>query len=456
MGRACFRGVAGRGRGRVAVLLVALGVSWETPAWAEPRSVLRQHVAERAAAVESRLIAWRRDLHAHPELSNQETRTAGRVADHLRGLGIQVRTGVARTGVVGVLAGGKKGAVVALRADMDALPVRETTDLPFASKARGTSRGQQVDLMHACGHDGHTAMLMAVAEVLAGMRAELPGTVVFYFQPAEEGPSDVLPDGKNTWGARMMIEEGVLKSPRPAAIFGLHLWAGLPARRIALRAGPVMASSDDLNIRIVGKPTHAGRPWDGIDPIVIGAQVITGLQTIVSRQTNITSTPTIVSVGTIHGGTRYNIIADKVEMAGTIRAYDAGIRKATHERIERTVQHIAASGGAQAQVEIIEKYDPTVNDPALTEWARAPLRWAAGTDLVEAQLSGGAEDFSFFAKQVPGVFLFLGATTPGPEVAAAAPNHSPSFVVDESTLIVGVRALASLATDFLSSNGPTR
>ena len=410
---------------------------------------LRAAIAAQAKAIEPKLLALRRDLHAHPELGNQEHRTAAIVAEHLRGLGLQVRTGVARTGIVAILKGGAPGAVVALRADMDALPVKEATQKPFASKDKGLYLGHEVDVMHACGHDGHTAILMAVAEILTTIKATLPGTVVFYFQPAEEGPSDFLPNGKNTWGARMMVEEGAMKSPRPAAVFGLHLWAGLPSGRIAYRSGPAMASSDDLRIRILGKQTHAGKPWAGIDPIVISAQVIMGLQTVVSRQTDISSAPTVVSIGTIHGGARYNIIPDSVEMAGTIRSYDDAVRKDTHLKVRRTIENIATAGGGKAEVVLLEKYDATVNDAALAERSLPSLRWAADGDVVVAPLSGGAEDFSFMANEVPGLFFFLGATAPRSDMAKAAPNHSPHFDVDEATLIVGVRALSSLATDFL-------
>ncbi|HKP59309.1 MAG TPA: amidohydrolase [Polyangiales bacterium] len=414
-------------------------------------SELREAIAARAEQLQAKLIAWRRDFHAHPELGNRELRTSSIIAKHLRGLGMQVRTGVARTGVVGVLSGGAPGRVVALRADMDALPVKEALPLPFASRVKGKYRDAEVDVMHACGHDGHMAVLMAVAEILAGLRAKLPGSVVFYFQPAEEGPSDFIPDGKNTWGARMLVEEGVMSSPRPAAVFGLHLWAGVPAGRILYRAGPTMASSDDLRVRIVGKQTHAGKPWSGVDPIVVSSQAILGLQTIVSRQTDLTSTPTVISIGTIHGGVRYNIIPDFVDMEGTIRAYDPEIRRATHERVKRTLDNIALSAGARAEVTIVEKYDPTINDAALTERSLPSLRWAARDDVGPAPLGTGAEDFSFLAKQVPGLFFFVGASARTPDPATAAPNHSPQFQIDESALIVGVRAMAALASDFLGS-----
>jgi amidohydrolase len=417
----------------------------------DTRGELRQLIETRAKQLEGKLVERRRDFHAHPELGNREERTAGIIAKHLLALGLEVRTGVARTGVVGILKGGLPGKVVGLRSDMDALPVKEATSLPFASSAKGTYRGGEVDVMHACGHDGHMAILLTVAEVLAGVRAKLPGTVVFYFQPAEEGPSDFVPDGTNAWGAKLMVQEGALKAPRPAAVFALHLWAGLPAGHIAYRVGPTMASSDDLRIRVVGKQTHAGRPWAGVDPIVVSSQLILGLQTIVSRQTDLSATPTVVSIGTIHGGTRYNIIPESVELEGTIRAYDPSIRDSTHEKVKRTAEHQALASGAHAEVRILKKYDVTVNDAALTERAAPTLAWAAHGQVQHAELATGAEDFSFMAREAPGLFFFLGASTPGSDMSQAAPNHNPSFTVDEATLVVGVRALAALATDFLAS-----
>lgn len=412
---------------------------------------LRAQIAREATALEPQLIAWRRDIHAHPELGNQEHRTSKLVADHLRALGLRVRTGVARTGVVAVLEGGQPGPVVALRADMDALPVKEAVAKPFASRAKGKYLEDVVDVMHACGHDAHTAILMAVAQVLSGMRAKLPGTVVFYFQPAEEGPSDFVPNGTNTWGAKMMVQEGAMTSPKPDAVFGLHVWAGIPTGRIRYRAGAALASSDDLNITIIGKQTHAGRPWQGVDPIVISAQVILGLQTIVSRQTDISSSPTVISLGTIHGGIRYNIIPDRVAMAGTIRAYDAVIRRETQAKVKRTVTGIAEANDAKAEVSVLEKYDSTVNDPALTARSLPTLHWASGGDVQEAPPSGGAEDFSFMAQKAPGLFFFLGVTPPNEDMAKAEPNHSPRFDIDERALVTGVRALAALATDFLTA-----
>ncbi|WP_027613354.1 amidohydrolase [Pseudomonas sp. URIL14HWK12:I6] len=409
----------------------------------------REQIATQAKALEPQLLETRRNIHAHPELGNTETRTAELVARQLKAMGLEVKTNVARTGVVAILKGALPGPTVALRADMDALPVKEVADLPFASKAKGTYLDKEVDVMHACGHDAHTAILLSTAKILTGLRNTLPGTVVFYFQPAEEGPSDFIPDGKNTWGAKMMVQEGVMKSPKPDAVFGLHVWAGVPAGQIAYRPGATLASSDDLRIKILGKQTHAGRPWDGIDPITVGAQTIVGLQTVVSRRTDISSYPSVVSIGTINGGTRYNIIPESVDMSGTIRSYDYGIRQKLHADVRQTIEKIAESGGAKADVTIIEKYDPTINNPALTEKMLPTLKWAAKDDVVNASLVGGAEDFSFFAKEVPGLFVFLGVTPRDQDMSKAAPNHNPGFFVDESALVVGVRTMASLATDYL-------
>ena len=406
---------------------------------------LDAEVDRRAAQVQSKVIAWRRDIHAHPELSNRETRTAELVAQHLRTLGIEVQTGVAHTGVVGVLRGGRPGPVVALRADMDALPVTEEVDVPFASKVRATYNGQEVGVMHACGHDAHTAMLMGVAEVLAGMRQELPGTVKFIFQPAEEGQ----PAGE-TGGAEEMIVEGALENPKPAAIFGLHVFP-YPTGEIRYRPGATMASADAFRIIVHGRQTHGALPWAGIDPVVIAAQIVLGLQTIASRQIDVTAAPAIVTVGVINGGVRYNIIPDSVVMVGTIRAFDSGVRRDIHDRVRRTAESIAQSGGASATVTIDTGAAVTYNDPGLTEQALPTLRDVAGTSHVAlAPPITAAEDFSRYQQRIPGVFFFLGITPPGTDPGKVAPNHSPRFYVDEAALPVGVRALAHLAVDYLS------
>jgi amidohydrolase len=396
------------------------------------------------------VVAWRRDIHQHPELSNRETRTAKLVADHLTALGLEVRTGVAHTGVVGVLRGGKPGPVVALRADMDALPVTELVDLPFKSIVTTEFNGQTVGVMHACGHDNHVAMLMGAAEVLAGLRAEIPGTIKFIFQPAEEG----APRGERG-GAGLMIEEGVLETPAPAAIFGLHVWPG-PVGGITYRSGPAMAASDQLYITVKGRQTHGAQPWGGVDPIVVSSQVILALQTIASRQINVTRVPAIITVGRIAGGNRGNIIPDSVMMEGTVRSFDEAMRADIKERIRRTVTSIAQSAGATATVDFGTGNVPvTFNDPALTARMLPTLQRVAGTSNVSVgELSTPAEDFALYQQRIPGLFVFLGGVPKGQDPATAPRNHSPSFFVDEGVLPLGVRTLAGLAVDWLSANSP--
>jgi amidohydrolase len=416
-----------------------------------PNAALSEQIDQRAKAIEDKLIAWRRDIHQHPELGNQETRTSKLVADHLRALGMDVKTGVAGTGVVAVLKGGKPGPVVALRADMDALPVKEQVDVPFASKAKGTYLGKEVDVMHACGHDTHTAILMATAEVLAGMKDQLPGSVKFIFQPAEESPADFEPDGKKIWGAKMMVQEGVLDNPKVDAIFGLHVSSAYPAGWLSWRSGPAMAAADQFWIDVTGKQTHGARPWSGIDPIVVSSQIILGLQTIPSRQINSMLEPAVITVGAIHGGNRMNIVPDNVAMTGTIRTYDEGMKKDIHQRIARTAEMIAQSAGARADVRVVELYNATVNNPALTEQMGSTLRRVAGEGNYGLQpKSTASEDFSFYQEKVPGMFFYLGVTPKGTDVEKAAPNHSPRFYVDESGLVNGVRALSNLTIDYMA------
>jgi amidohydrolase len=426
------------------ILLPFMALSVITPLHAQS-SKLDAEVDRLLPQVQAKVIAWRRDIHEHPELSNRETRTAEIVANHLRSLGLEVRTGVAHTGVVGVLKGGKPGPVVALRADMDALPVTEEVDVPFASKVRTTYNGQDVGVMHACGHDTHTAMLMGVAEILAGMRKDLPGTVKFIFQPAEEG----APAGERG-GAALMIEEGALDDPKPSAIFGLHVLP-FPAGDIRYRPGGIMASADAFRIIVRGRQTHGAQPWNGIDPIVVASQIVLGLQTITSRQVDLTAGPDVITVGAINGGVRFNIIPDSVVMQGTIRTFDTAVRNDIHQRIRRTAESIAQSAGATAQVVIDTFTAVTYNDPALTEQVLPTLREVAGANHVTLTPPiTPAEDFSRYQQRVPGVFFFLGITPPGTDPAKAAPNHSPRFFVDEAALPTGVRAMAHLAVDYLS------
>ena len=417
---------------------------------AMPASSLTAQIDSAAQALQAQIVDWRRDFHQHPELGNREFRTSAIVAAHLRKLGFdEVRTEVAHTGVVGLLKGGLPGPVVALRADMDALPVAEEVDLPFASKVRTDWNGEQVGVMHACGHDAHTAILMGVAEVLAGLRAGLRGSVKFIFQPAEEMP----PEGEEG-GAKMMVEQGAMDNPRPAAIFGLHVTSRLPLGVIGYRPGPTMASADNLKITIHGRQTHGAMPWFGVDPIVTAAQVVIGLQTVVSRQIDLTQEPAVVTIGAIKGGLRENIIPESVEMRGTIRTFNEGMRDDIHERVTYLAEAISRGSRAGCTVCIKKNYPVTVNDPALTEAMLPTLRRVVGADqlhLVPKVM--GSEDFSFFQRVVPGLFFFVGVTPGGAaELAKAAPNHSPRFFVDEGCLLPGVRALAQLACDFREAN----
>lgn len=427
----------------VAQLATLPSESAETPARAERWQRL---IAEKAAAIEQKVIAWRRDLHQNPELSNREFRTAKVVADHLKSLGLEVQTGVAHTGVVATLKGALPGKVVALRADMDALPVAEETGLPFASKVKTTYNGQEVGVMHACGHDCHTAILMGVAEILAGMKRELRGTVKFIFQPAEEG----APTGEEG-GAELMIKQGVLENPKPDAIFGLHVFAGLESGKIAYRPGPTMAAVDNLEITIKGRQTHGAKPWAGVDPIVVASQVVLGLQTIVSRQVDVTAEPSIITIGSIRGGIRQNIIPDSVHLLGTIRTFNEEMQNDIHARIQNTSESIAKSAGAQARVTIKKLYPATHNDEALTAQMAPSLARAVGKDnVITIGKITGSEDFSFYQKKIPGFFFFVGVT-PKSDLKVAAANHSPRFFVDESALQSGLKAMLQVALDFLES-----
>ena len=427
------------------VLLSATGLLAPFVAAGDGAEALYRQLDSLAAGVEQKVIAWRRDLHEHPELSNREFRTGEMVAEHLRSLGLEVRDKVAFTGVVGLLKGGKPGPVVALRADMDALPVTEDTGLPFASKVRSTYNGQDVGVMHACGHDSHVAILMGVAEVLASMRDQLPGSVKFLFQPAEEGS----PRGEEG-GAELMVKQGALENPVPDAVFGLHISSRAHLNNINYRPGGSMASSDVLKITVHGKQTHGASPWQGVDPVVISAQIILALQTIPSRQMDATLAPSIVTIGSIHGGVRSNIIPDKVEMIGTIRALDTGMRTDIHERIKRTARLIAESAGATADVEIQLGYPITYNNPELTARMLPTLEKVAGKDhVILAQPITGAEDFSFYAEKVPGLFFFLGATPEDVPLSEAAPHHTPKFFVDERSFLLGIRTMLHLTVDYM-------
>jgi amidohydrolase len=434
----------------LALGLLATAWSTRTPAQSIVPD-LEKEIRQRASQIESKLIAWRRDIHQHPELGEQETRTSGLVAEHLVNLGLEVKTGVGRTGVIAILKGGRPGPVVALRADMDALPVKEPEGLPFASKAKGTYLGREVDVMHACGHDAHTAILMATAEMLTAMKDRLPGTVKFIFQPAEEGPSLYPAFTGKIWGARAMIKEGALQDPKPDAVFGLHVSAGLPSGRIGYRAGAAMASADELRIKVIGQGGHAGYPWRAIDPVTTAAQIVLGVQTVVSRRTDLMKSPTVVSVSTINGGSRWNIVPDTVDMTGTIRTYDAGVRAGVHRDIRQITENIAASANAKAEVEIIELYDPLVNNDRVTARMVPVLERAADGDAILNERLGASEDFSFFLNEIPGLFFQVGIVPRDRDLSTAAPNHSPNFFIDEKALVVGVRALAMVTVDYLAA-----
>ncbi len=425
-------------------LLLLLG--WAlccTPGLADP--LQGSALTKLADSLEQDVIAWRRDIHANPELSNREFRTAALVAKHLEGLGMEVRTGIAHTGVAALLRGGKPGPVVALRADMDALPVVEQVDLPFASKVKATYRGNEVGVMHACGHDAHVAILMGVASGLAAIREQLPGSVLFIFQPAEEG----APEGEEG-GAELMLKEGLFDWVRPDAVFGLHVTSMVQSGVISYRAGPALASADKFTIKVKGRQTHGSRPWNGIDPISVAAQIITAAQTIVSRQIDLTKAPAVLSFGIVEGGVRNNIIPDEVTLIGTIRNFDMEIRADIHRRLKTLAEHIAESAGASADVRIDLGYPVTINDPVLAEKMHPVLEAAAGPErVVEGGLIMGAEDFSFYAQQAPGLIFWLGVTPEGTDPLTAPYNHSPLFYVDESSLVVGTRALIKLTVNFM-------
>ena len=417
------------------------------PVSAQDQVILPSTVDPAVLAIESRVIEWRRDFHQHPELSNREFRTAGIVADHLRSLGMEVQTGVAHTGVIGILRGSKPGPVIALRADMDALPVTERNDLPFRSEAVGEYLGSEVGVMHACGHDTHVAMLMGAAEILASMKSELPGTIKFIFQPAEEG----VPPGERG-GAELMVEEGVLTAPDVEAVFGLHIDSQLDIGKIQYRPEGIMASVQDFRIVVNGRQAHGSTPWFGVDPIVTAAQIINNLQTVVSRSSKLTRAAAVVTVGKIEGGVRSNIIPERVEMVGTIRTLDDDMRAVVHRRIREIAEHTAASNGATVTVEIpmSASYPVTYNDPALTARMLPSLQRAAGPSnvlLVDAET--GAEDFSFFANQVPGLYWFVGGKPLDIPSDEAPSHHTPDFYLDEDGMRTGIQSFLNVALDYL-------
>ena len=430
----------------IAAALAALVTSTTPAAEAGAAAQLDQLTAQELPQV----IAWRRDLHQHPELGNRETRTAKLVADHLKHLGLKVETGVAHTGVVALLEGGLPGPTVAVRADMDALPVTEKTDVPFRSQATTSYRGEMVGVMHACGHDAHTAMLLGLADELTGIRASLPGKVLFIFQPAEEGP----PEGEEG-GAALMLKEGLFNRYHPEVVFGLHVWSALAVGDIGYRAGPLMAAVDSYKIHVQGRQAHGSRPWQSIDPIVTAAQIVNALQTVVSRDVDITVAPAVVSVGVIRGGVRSNIIPAEVDMIGTIRTFTAPQRDTVLGSIKRIVENTAAANGATAQFILGPDHSPvTYNDPKLMAEVLPSLQGVAGAEHVkQVDPITASEDFSVFAQALPAVFFFVGITPPDKDPATAPSNHSDYFYLDERGIPVGMRAMAHVVVDYLNSRG---
>ncbi|MFL6548915.1 MAG: amidohydrolase [Povalibacter sp.] len=401
-----------------------------------------------AKSLQPKIISWRRDIHEHPELSNREVRTSQLVAKQLTSLGLQVKTGIGLTGVAALLKGGQPGPTIALRADMDALPVTEQVDLPFKSKVTAQFRGESVGVMHACGHDAHTAMLLGVAEILAARREQLRGQVLFIFQPAEEG----APEGE-TGGAERMLAEGLFDIAKPEAVFGLHVIASLPTGVIGYRSGPMMAGSDSFTINVQGRQTHGSRPWAGVDPILTASQTVVSLQSIVSRQVDITEIPAVISIGAIKGGIRFNIIPDSVEMIGTLRTFDDAVRADIIQRMDRTVIKTAEASGATAKLTVRDNHiPPVINDAALTLRSLPSLERAAGKNNVRViSLQTTAEDFSFYGTRAPSLFFWVGITPVDRDPAKVPFNHSPEFFVDESGLELGTRAMLAVAIDYLQN-----
>jgi amidohydrolase len=438
----------GYAHSRHAALLAAAGALITTlaapPASALDASPVAARLDAAISANREALLEWRRHLHRNPELGNAEVETASFVAETLRSFGLQPRTGIAKTGVVAVIEGGRPGPVIALRADMDALPVTEEVDVPFASKATASWEGKTVGVMHACGHDAHVAMLLDAAKALASVRKDLPGKIVLVFQPAEEG----VPVAEEPAGAELMVKEGVLDDPKVEAVFGQHVFAQTPSGIVGYRTGPLLAAADQFEIVVQGRQAHGSKPWAGVDPIVVGSEIVTALQTIVSRAMDITHEPAVVTVGQFDSGVRNNIIPDRARLVGTIRTFDEKMRDEIHARLRRIAESVAAAHGPTVKVSIVRGYPVTANDEALTRRMMPTLERVAPGQVRELAKITGAEDFSYFANRVPGLFLILGVTPPG-QMATAASNHSPRFFVDEGALPTGSRALAHLAADYL-------
>lgn len=426
-------------------ILALLLITVNTYVFAQTK-ITTEAISAAAGKIEPKVIAWRHDFHEHPELGNREVRTAEIIAKHLQSLGLEVKTKVGVTGVVGILKGGKPGPVIALRADMDALPVEEKNNLPYASKVKTIYNGKETSVMHACGHDTHVAMLMGVAEILSGMKKDLKGTIKFIFQPAEEG----VPPGEEG-GAELMIKEGVLENPKVDVIFGLHINAQTEVGKITYRAGGTMAAVGKLKITVHGKPSHGAYPWLSVDPIVVSAQIINNLQTIVSRNVDITENPAVVTIGSIHGGNRDNIISESVEMLGTVRTFSSEDEKLVYARIKEVAEFTAKSAGATAEVVLPfgHYYPVTFNDIKLTAQMAPSLERAVGKqNLILAVPKTGAEDFSFFQQKVPGLFFFVGGMPKGQDPATSGPHHTPSFIVDDTAFTTGIKAMCNLVVDY--------
>ncbi len=407
---------------------------------------LKTKASAAADKIEAKSIIWRRDFHQNPELGNRETRTSKIIAEHLKKLGFEVKEGVAKTGVVGILKGAKPGPCIALRADIDGLPVTERVNIPFASKQRTTYNGQEVGVMHACGHDTHTAILMSVAEILAGMKSEIKGTIKFIFQPAEEGP----PEGEEG-GAALMVKEGVMENPKVDVIFGLHIESDIEVGKIEYKPGAFMAAADWFSIKVKGKGSHGSQPWKGIDPIQISAQIIDGLQNIVSRQMDLTQAPVVITVGKIHGGVRQNIIPEECQLDGTIRTLDSDMQKEVHQKIKWTATKIAEASGAVAEVSFDTKTLVTYNTPALVKKMIPSLESAAGAaNVKERNWVTGAEDFSYYGTKAPSFFFYLGGMPKGKDPAKAPPHHTADFYVDDSGMKTGVKAFCDLVFDYMN------
>jgi amidohydrolase len=427
----------------IAVLL--LGLQWPALAQQGDSPNRYKQIDEQTEEIFDQVVEWRRHFHQNPELSNREEETAEYIADYLRSLGIKVETGIAHTGVVGVLEGGKKGPVVGLRADIDALPVKERADVPFKSTKTTTYLGKEVGVSHACGHDTHIAMLMGAAKILTDRKEELQGTVKFIFQPAEEG----APPGEEG-GAELMVEEGVLENPDVDVIFGQHINSQTEVGKIRYRPEGTMAASDRFVITVNGKQTHGSTPWTGVDPIVTSAKIIEGLQSIISRQTELTKAAAVISVGKIEAGVRNNIIPEEAEMIGTIRTLDSNMQDIIHKKIRHVVTKTAESMGATAEVEIEEGYPVTYNDPELTEQMLPTLQGIAGSEqVILSDAITGAEDFSFFQKKVPGLYWFVGGMPREMDPAEAPPHHTPDFYIEEEGMKLGIKSMVGLTLDYM-------